>query len=60
MSWWDPVYDFDRLEIEWTNSLTPWLDYIDNKTEEELSTEVVFVGYDGTNGPPHQKILPCN
>jgi uncharacterized damage-inducible protein DinB len=49
MSWWDPVYDFDRLEIEWTNSLTPWLDYISNKTEEELSTEVVFVGYDGTN-----------
>jgi uncharacterized damage-inducible protein DinB len=48
MSWWDPVYDFDRLEIEWTKSLSPWLDYISNKTEEELSTEVVFVGYDGT------------
>lgn len=49
MSWWDPVYDFDRLEIEWTNSLNPWLDYITRKTEEELTTEVVFVGFDGTN-----------
>ena len=62
MSWWDPVYDFDRLEIEWTNSLTPWLDYIANKTEEELSTEVVFVGYDGAHwaATPKDIVLQLN
>ena len=48
LSWWEPVYDFDKLEIEWTKSLTPWLDYIGKKTEEELSTEVEFVGFDNT------------
>lgn len=49
MSWWGPVYEFDKLEIEWTKSLRPWIEYINNKTEEELSTEVVFVGFDGTS-----------
>ena len=48
MSWWEPVYDFDRLEDEWTKSLIPWLNYIARKTEEELSTEVTFTGSDNT------------
>ena len=48
MSWWEPIYDFDKLEIEWTQSLNPWLDYISRKSEEELSTEVTFIGYDNT------------
>jgi uncharacterized damage-inducible protein DinB len=46
MSWWEPVYDFDKLEAEWVKSLNPWLSYIAEKSEEELSTEVSFVGYD--------------
>lgn len=46
LSWWDPVFDMEELESEWTKSLNPWLDYISKKTEEELSTEVVFVGLD--------------
>ena len=46
MSWWEPVYDFDKLETEWVKSLTPWLNYIAEKSEQELSTEVSFVGYD--------------
>jgi uncharacterized damage-inducible protein DinB len=49
MSWWEPVYEFDKLENEWTKSLSPWLDYINSKTEEEMSTEVVFIGFDGSN-----------
>ena len=48
MSWWEPVYDFDNLEAEWTKSLNPWLTYIDSKTEKELSTEVTFVGFDNS------------
>jgi uncharacterized damage-inducible protein DinB len=48
MSWWEPVYDFDKLESEWTKSLNPWLTYINSKTEEELSTEVEFIGFDNS------------
>ncbi|HMG66789.1 MAG TPA: DinB family protein [Chitinophagaceae bacterium] len=46
MSWWDPVYDFETLEYEWTKSLDPWIKYIQLRTEEELSTEVTFIGFD--------------
>ncbi len=46
LSWWEPVYDFDKLEIEWTKSINRWLKYIAEKTEEELSTEVTFIGFD--------------
>lgn len=48
MSWWEPVYAFDSLEPEWTQSLTPWIAYIREKTEEELCTEVTFIGFDGS------------
>jgi len=46
LSWWEPVFHFDELEVEWTKSLTPWLEYIAKKREEELSTEVSFIGFD--------------
>jgi uncharacterized damage-inducible protein DinB len=46
LSWWEPVYDFDILEREWTKSLNLWLEYIAGKTEEELSAEVEFIGFD--------------
>jgi uncharacterized damage-inducible protein DinB len=48
MSWWDPVYDFDKLEEEWTKSLNIWIAYIDSVTEQELATETTFTGYDGS------------
>jgi uncharacterized damage-inducible protein DinB len=47
MSWWDPQYDFNILREEWAESLNPWLDYITNKSDEELSTEITFTGFDG-------------
>jgi len=46
LSWWEPLYEFDNLEMEWTKSLKPWLTYVSGKTEEELSNEITFVGYD--------------
>src|SRR5882672_6527386 len=46
LSWWEPVYKLHELEQEWTKSLTPWLNYIDARSEEELSTEVEFIGFD--------------
>jgi uncharacterized damage-inducible protein DinB len=47
MSWWDPVYEFDQIEMEWEKCLKLWTDYIQPKTEEELCTEVQFTGFDG-------------
>jgi len=48
MSWWDPVFAVDQLEAEWNKSLNLWIDYISKHAEEELATEVEFVGFDGS------------
>lgn len=49
MSWWEPVYEPGLLEMEWDKSLQPWLDYINANTDEQLATEVVFIGLDGSS-----------
>lgn len=46
MSWWDPIYDFEMLEQEWTKSLNLWISFITAKSDEELSTEITFIGFD--------------
>ena len=46
MSWWDPVYDENNLETEWTKSLNIWINYLENKPDDELIKEVTFIGYD--------------
>ena len=46
MDWWNPVYDISQLEDEWNKSLRLWIDYINLKTYDELSTEVTFIGFD--------------
>ena len=47
MDWWNPLYKLEELETEWEKSLQPWIDYLKNKTDEEISREVTFVGFDG-------------
>lgn len=47
MSWWEPIYSIEQLAEEWDKSLQPWLDYISQRSDEELATEVTFVGLDG-------------
>jgi len=47
MSWWDPVYAFGHLQEKWNASLQTWIDFLQNRTEEEISEEVEFTGYDG-------------
>ena len=37
-----------ELEAEWNKSLSPWIGYINSKTDEELVTEVTFIGFDGS------------
>ena len=46
MDWWNPVYDISQLEDEWNKSLGLWIDFINSKTYDELSTEVTFIGFD--------------
>ncbi len=48
MDWWNPVYAFEELASKWDESLQLWLNFIAAKTEEELLTEVEFIGFDGT------------
>jgi len=47
MDWWEPLYKSEDLETEWEKSLQPWITYLENKTDEEIDTEVEFVGFDG-------------
>ncbi len=49
MSWWEPLYTIDQFETEWIKSIQPWLDFIRSQTDEELSTERIFIGMDGGN-----------
>ena len=46
MNWWDPVYALDQLKEQWNKSLFLWTDYINAHSEEELSAEVRFIGFD--------------
>ncbi len=46
MSWWEPLYTFDNWENEWEKSLKLWIDYLAIHTDEEISKEVTFIGYD--------------
>jgi uncharacterized damage-inducible protein DinB len=46
MSWWEPVYNENDLEGEWTKSLNLWLDYLAGLSEEQLNSEVAFTGFD--------------
>ena len=42
MSWWDPVYPFEKLEERWNESLQTWINYLQSKTEEEIFEEAEF------------------
>lgn len=45
--WWEPVYSLDKLEDEWGKSLKLWTDYVEARSDDELSSEIVFIGEDG-------------
>lgn len=44
LDWWEPVYDFDQLEIEWTKSLHNWIEFLRTKTDEELNANIIWIG----------------
>jgi uncharacterized damage-inducible protein DinB len=45
MSWWEPVYSIEELEMRWDESFQNWVSYLQNKTEEQIFAEVEFPGY---------------
>ncbi len=47
MDWWEPAYPLEELEARWDDSLRLWIDYLDERTEDEMYEEKRFVGYDG-------------
>ena len=44
LDWWEPVYDFDQLENEWTKSLNNWIEFLKTKSEDELNAFVIWIG----------------
>jgi len=48
MDWWEPLYPLESLEEEWRKSLASWQEYLRSHTDEEIETEVKYIGYDGT------------
>jgi len=49
LDWWMPVYIFEELDRRWSDSLHDWLQFLNSKTEEQISAEVNFIGFDGTH-----------
>jgi uncharacterized damage-inducible protein DinB len=49
LSWWEPLYSIDQFEAEWDKSIGPWFDLIRSHSDEELTEERAFIGYDGGN-----------
>ncbi len=47
MSWWDPTYSIDNWIIEWDKSIKLWIDYLSEKTDDEISQFVTYTGTDG-------------
>ncbi|MEO6638323.1 MAG: DinB family protein [Ginsengibacter sp.] len=48
LSWWEPLYNIERLATEWNESLDVWRSYLINETDEELAKEKTFIGFDGS------------
>ena len=48
MSWWEPVYNLDKLEEEWDKSTGLWINYINEKTDEELLTESISIDFENS------------
>jgi uncharacterized damage-inducible protein DinB len=46
LDWWEPVYDLNIIENEWNKSLSGWINFLENKSDKELSTQAKFIGFD--------------
>ncbi|MDP9229633.1 MAG: DinB family protein [Bacteroidota bacterium] len=48
LDWWEPAYPLEELESRWNNSLSEWINFLENNTEESLYEERKFIGFDGS------------
>jgi uncharacterized damage-inducible protein DinB len=48
LDWWKPEYEFAQLEVKWGECLEAWIEFLEGKTDEDINSEVEFIGFDGT------------
>jgi uncharacterized damage-inducible protein DinB len=62
MSWWEPVYQLEQLEEEWSKSLVLWQECVSSSTETDLEEELIFTGFDGSQwaATPKDIVLQLN
>lgn len=46
MDWWEPVYELDKLESKWKESLQQWTEFLNSISEEQLYSQKKFIGFD--------------
>jgi len=46
IDWWKPEYPLEELESQWSKCVHMWIDFINSKTEEQLSAIVQYTGND--------------
>jgi uncharacterized damage-inducible protein DinB len=46
LDWWTPIYDLKNIEDEWNKSLKDWINFLENKSDDELSFQTKFIGFD--------------
>lgn len=44
LDWWQPVYQFEQLETEWTRSLNNWIAFLKTKSEADLDAQITWIG----------------
>jgi uncharacterized damage-inducible protein DinB len=46
MDWWEPLYNAEELKQRWQESINKWIELLDTKTEDDLESEVRYIGVD--------------
>ena len=48
LDWWDPLYSLEELPEQFEKSSLLWIDYLSDKSDDEIETSMKYVGYDGS------------
>jgi len=48
LDWWLPVYSTEDLPKHFIDSSQQWISYLSGMSEEDLDSEIKYVGYDGS------------
>ncbi len=58
LDWWLPVYTIDEMEQAWKNSLDAWFHFLQNKSDEDLSSEIKWIGIGNSTYNAQLKDIP--